>query len=254
MKGNHLDHLRIASPCPMNWERMAGDDRVRFCDQCNLHVYNIAALTRREAEALIVKTEGRFCARLYRRVDGTIITKDCPVGLRAMRRRVAKVAGATFAAIVSLCASAAGQKPSAEKKTCQQSPVVKPGVFDSKDEPHSILLIVADPNGAGMPGVKIILATKAGVIAKGETDAFGSFKFSNLKGGSYEIMLEAKHFKSARITQIELGNLVGLKVSAAMELKGVAVTVGGAMADMMSEHLGNRTLDGDVIRRLPFPQ
>ena len=63
---------------------MSGDDRVRFCDLCNLHVYDISRLSRKEAEALITKTEGRICARVYRRTDGTVITKDCPVGLRAM--------------------------------------------------------------------------------------------------------------------------------------------------------------------------
>src|SRR6266849_4080752 len=114
---NRLDHLRIASPCPVGWEQMAGDDRVRFCEQCSLRVYNISAMTRNEAETLIANTEGHICARLYRRSDGTIITKDCPVGLRAIRRRVAKIAGAVFAAVMSLAGSVAGQKPASKDKS-----------------------------------------------------------------------------------------------------------------------------------------
>ena len=70
-----LDRLRIASPCPASWEQMTGDDRARFCELCNLQVYNIAELTAREARSLIANTEGRICARLYRRADGTVITK-----------------------------------------------------------------------------------------------------------------------------------------------------------------------------------
>src|SRR6266404_3853955 len=100
---NRLDRLRVSSPCPANWDQMSGNDSVRFCDLCNLHVYNIARLSRKEAEALIANTKGRICARLYRRSDGTIITKDCPVGLRAIRRHVAKVTSAVFAAILSAC-------------------------------------------------------------------------------------------------------------------------------------------------------
>jgi hypothetical protein len=73
---------------------MTGDNRVRFCTECRLHVYNFAELTRTEAEDLLRTTEGRLCGRLYRRADGTVITKDCPVGLRAVRRRVAKIATA----------------------------------------------------------------------------------------------------------------------------------------------------------------
>jgi hypothetical protein len=30
-----------------------------------------------------------MCARFYRRTDGTVLTQDCPVGLRALGRRLA---------------------------------------------------------------------------------------------------------------------------------------------------------------------
>jgi len=103
--GSSLDGIRIASPCPVGWDRMTGDDRVRFCDECQLSVYNIAELTRAEAEALIANSEGRICARIYRRADGTVITRDCPVGLRAMRRRTAMTAGAVLAAVMTLVTS-----------------------------------------------------------------------------------------------------------------------------------------------------
>jgi hypothetical protein len=81
-----LQQLRIASPCSASWDDMAGDDRSRFCGECRLHVYNIAAMTQSEAEALIAEKEGRLCARIYQRRDGTIITRDCPVGLARVRR------------------------------------------------------------------------------------------------------------------------------------------------------------------------
>ena len=85
-----LDQLKIASPCDANWDGMAGDDRVRHCRQCGLNVYNIAQLTRSEAESLIREHSAsgqRLCARLYRRADGTVITRDCPVGLAALKAR-----------------------------------------------------------------------------------------------------------------------------------------------------------------------
>lgn len=66
---------------------MEGDERVRFCRQCELHVYNISEMTKADAESLVARTEGRLCGRMYRRADGTILTKDCPVGVRALRRR-----------------------------------------------------------------------------------------------------------------------------------------------------------------------
>jgi hypothetical protein len=65
---------------------MTGDDRVRFCEHCRKNVYNLSSMSHDEAAALVRQTEGRLCVRFYRRHDGTILTNDCPVGLRAARR------------------------------------------------------------------------------------------------------------------------------------------------------------------------
>ena len=99
-----LDHVRVAAPCAAGWERMQGNERVRFCDQCNLNVYNLSALTRPEAERLIMSTEGRLCVRFYRRADGTILTQNCPVGFSAIKRRVARLASSVITAVLSFCA------------------------------------------------------------------------------------------------------------------------------------------------------
>lgn len=96
-----LRRVRVAAPCPARWAQMRGDERVRFCDQCQLHVYNLSALTRREAVQLIRNCEDRLCIRFYRRADGTIITRNCPVGLRALKQRVSKTVGLIFAAVTS---------------------------------------------------------------------------------------------------------------------------------------------------------
>jgi len=76
-------------------------ERVRFCSGCNRNVYNLSAMTQREAAALVYKTEGRLCVRFYRRADGTLLTQDCPVGLRALKRRVAWVAQLLFGMLLS---------------------------------------------------------------------------------------------------------------------------------------------------------
>jgi hypothetical protein len=83
-----LDGLQIASPCSASWEAMSGNDQVRFCQHCEKNVYNLSGVSRREAEAVVRENEGRLCVRFYRRRDGTVLTDNCPVGLRAVRRRV----------------------------------------------------------------------------------------------------------------------------------------------------------------------
>ena len=103
---NHpLNHVRVASPCKADWDQMIGSEHVRFCGQCNLNVYNLTSLTRDQAESLIARNEGRLCVRFYRRYDGSILTSDCPVGLRAVRQRTARVAKALAAYILTFLAS-----------------------------------------------------------------------------------------------------------------------------------------------------
>ncbi|HLW76821.1 MAG TPA: hypothetical protein VKS01_07535, partial [Bryobacteraceae bacterium] len=82
-----LDRIRVASPCHAGWESMQGSERRRFCSQCNKHVYNLSAMTRAEAESLLSRSD-QICARFYRRADGTILTEDCPAGLRAKASRL----------------------------------------------------------------------------------------------------------------------------------------------------------------------
>jgi hypothetical protein len=101
---NPLDQVQVAAPCPAEWERMIGTEQVRFCAQCNLNVYNLSELTKREAERLIVQHEGRLCVRYYRRADGTILTRNCPVGLHALRRRLSRLASAVVTMVLSFLA------------------------------------------------------------------------------------------------------------------------------------------------------
>ena len=98
-----LDNVRVASPCTAAWDAMTGDDHVRHCAICDKDVFNLSDMTRPEAEALIAEANGKLCVRYYRRADGTILTADCPVGERRVRRRKLVVAGAA----VLLAATAA---------------------------------------------------------------------------------------------------------------------------------------------------
>lgn len=99
-----LDRLEIATPCSADWAAMKGDDRVRFCGLCRLNVYNLSGMPRAEAEALVQKAEGRVCVRFWKREDGTVLTQDCPLGVRVARRvrRAVGVVTATVAGLVGL--------------------------------------------------------------------------------------------------------------------------------------------------------
>ena len=85
-----LQNLKVANPCPVSWREMDGDDRVRFCSNCRLNVYNLSEMSTAEAEDLVRSREGRLCVRYYQRIDGRVMTKDCPRGLMAARAKIAR--------------------------------------------------------------------------------------------------------------------------------------------------------------------
>lgn len=102
-----LSHVRVAAPCRADWERMRGNERVRFCGECSMNVYNLSNMSKKDAEALILSAEGRLCVRFYSRSDGTILTKNCPVGLQALKRRVSGISRAIVSSVLSFFAGMA---------------------------------------------------------------------------------------------------------------------------------------------------
>lgn len=102
MKNNPLNNIKISSPCSANWNEMYGDERKRFCNKCNLNVYNLSEMTQTEAENLLFEVEGRMCVKLYKRKDGTVITQNCPVGFAKVKQRVSQFATATFGLVIGV--------------------------------------------------------------------------------------------------------------------------------------------------------
>jgi hypothetical protein len=102
-----LSHVRVAAPCRADWEKMRGNERVRFCGECSMNVYNLSNMTKKDAEALILNTEGRLCVRYYHRSDGSILTQNCPVGLQALKRRVSGISKAVASSVLSFFAGIA---------------------------------------------------------------------------------------------------------------------------------------------------
>ncbi|MBX3244087.1 MAG: hypothetical protein KF685_06490 [Acidobacteria bacterium] len=160
-----LNNLKIASPCPADWNGMYGNDRKRFCGECKLNVYNLSGMTKDEAESLILQSEGRLCVRFYQRTDGTVITKDCPVGLAKVRQKMTRFAVAAcslvltfFAGIASFMALRDGRDCG---KSCSDNVFVR--IKDKIDPPVVMGAIPMPPkkkepvnkNNAGIKEIKI---------------------------------------------------------------------------------------------------
>jgi hypothetical protein len=204
---------------------MVGDERVRHCDSCQLNVYNFSEMTRREVESLVLKTEGRLCGRMYRRADGTILTRDCPVGLRAVRLKVAKFAGAVFATLLSICSITFSQT----RKQSQAKPNYTIEVV-SKELTNGATLkgILTDEQGAVIALGQVTLQSSA-LSEKMTcfTNENGEFSFEQLPRGTYSLTVWAVHFTQLTLADVEVKSNeayevhVSLKTNETLEMMGL---------------------------------
>lgn len=253
-----INSLRIASPCPVGWENMTGDARKRFCSLCSLNVYNISEMTKTEAEALIAASEGRFCARIYRRHDGTVITRDCPVGLRAYRKRVASFAGAALSMVLGLFSVGYGQcKIKADGKTISAKKLDIGKIADPKGE-SGLRGFITDPTGAVVPNINVFLLaedakTPVSVTSNGE----GMYSFASLKPGKYTLAvnpLSGLKATSVKDLTIEQGFISELNIVLEPGAVGTTVIVGAIGFDPIIDTTstgGTTVITREMLERKP---
>lgn len=163
-----LSRVRIAAPCHADWDSMTGTERARFCSSCNLHVYNLSAMTRTEAECLVVESEGRLCVHFYRRSDGTILTQNCPVGVQRLKQRAQRMATATISAVLGFMTgfgSHSGYSFGTELKRLLTQP--EPQLVESMEDAEQVVELGAKEAEAPEPMAGMIEMTPATDIDNG---------------------------------------------------------------------------------------
>ena len=66
--------LTVGTPCPKRWGELAGDDKRRFCEQCQLHVHNLSGMSAPEREHFVAESGGKACIAYELRPDGSMVT------------------------------------------------------------------------------------------------------------------------------------------------------------------------------------
>ncbi|MEP6672211.1 MAG: hypothetical protein ABJF10_23815 [Chthoniobacter sp.] len=66
--------LQVGTPCPKHWAELDGDDPRRFCGHCQLHVYNLSAMSARERERFVAESTSGACIAYELRPDGSMVT------------------------------------------------------------------------------------------------------------------------------------------------------------------------------------
>ena len=202
---------------------MAGDERVRYCAECKLDVYNFSEMSDADIENIVFHRNGRLCARFYQRSDGTMLTRNCPVGLRAVVRRVSGFASVTLAAMISVGPAFA------------RGPLTKngPTLFQIQPAQTGISLEVVDSSGAVVPKARVtIVNEKTKVEVDGKTDARGQLRLVDLPAGNYEVTVLVPGFKILKQSHVSVPSKTPSRLQMEMGVSmGVVVVVGEPQAE-----------------------
>jgi hypothetical protein len=194
-----LKNIRIACPCSADWEQMAGDNRIRHCYACNLNVYNFSAFSEAEIRELLENRKERVCGRLFQRHDGTVITQNCPVGLKKVVRRISRIAGAIF----SLVVPSIGSAPAAFAQSYARTNVSSSGLS----------IEVIDPTGAVIPGATVVLTeTTRNQTIHGTADKNGRVSLWAGLSGRYHLTVSAPYMQPCvREVDLRTGEVFSLQ-------------------------------------------
>jgi Carboxypeptidase regulatory-like domain len=211
--------VRIASPCSANWNQMAGDDRVRFCPECQRNVYNFSSMTEAEVKRLVAQTEGRLCGRFYQRPDGTMLAKNCPIGFRGSILRATRMATATLAAVMSAA-------PSFAKPAAAGPDRVVPAVLLQIEAAHpSVSIAVTDKSGAPIPDAEaIFLNKKTDEKTTGKANSEGVIQVTALAKGDYEVTVSSPGF-NPDVVEVQVPHHSIVRVTLGIGLMGEVIAV-----------------------------
>lgn len=125
-----LEEIQIKEPCPADWNQMEGSDERRYCDQCDLHVQNLSAMPRLQAEATLNRrAQGeKLCVRVEYLPGGECVTAETPTRMRTGPGRIAAAALALGASLAA-CNSPEPAEPSSGESTHGASECHEEGVI-----------------------------------------------------------------------------------------------------------------------------
>lgn len=187
--------ISIASPCNVPWDSMLGNDRVRFCDHCQLSVHNLDLTSRKQVRRLIAKSNGRLCVSYLQPV--------APV-LYKIGRRTSKIAASAFSAALGLSAAVAANASTKQTTFLHEVVSASSLVNQFSDSGTGALRgFIFDPNGAAITGASVSLRNvetneQHHSVSSGE----GEYRFEGLKPGTYRLKINSQGFDECEVANI----------------------------------------------------
>ncbi len=231
MKTRKLDRLTIPKPCSSDWKMMLGDEKKRFCSECNKYVYDISKLTRTQAEALVASKQGQLCARLTRQPDGKVITEDMRPGVQLLGRRASPIASAVITAILGLNSGALAYSSAHPSEPVPTHSYGERGDKERADPQNPLASLsgtIQDPSGAVIPNCNITLKNLiTGDEQKTTSSESGEYRFFLIEPGRYTLIAAAQGFSVFTLEEIALVAGEERRIDVSMDL--LMATMGGAI-------------------------
>jgi hypothetical protein len=254
-----LDKIQINSPCASNWDEMVGNDTVRFCRHCDLSVYNLSSMTRRQAEDLIARANGRLCVKYFRNVNGSVVTTD---SASQSSRLTARFIAGTFSVLLSFNSSVMAQSPLPNTGARQAELTVTKNTSAGTQPSASLSGRILDPNNAVIEAAKITLINESNNIKLSSvSNHAGEFRFTSLSVGEYSLIVDASGFSQFAIQHLKLkedeemhleANMhVGSPICEIVEVRGGSVGDGGTIGTLAMVH--RKGFWGWVIEIITYP-
>ncbi len=235
MKRSILDRVRVVSPCGEDWREMRGSDEVRFCSHCAKDVHNLSGMTRRDAERLIAKSNGRVCVRYVSRADKKILTASELRPLHNITRRASRLAAGAFTAALTLTTAAAQNVNTTEHALTN---IVNVGVAsDESNAPQipfggaTLTGTITDPTGAVVSGAKVVVTNESGAVRVTHTDDDGNYKVESLPDGLFKVKVEGGNgFVPTEALNVSVSSQEKRHLETSLEIGGTTMTVGMLIA------------------------
>lgn len=218
--------IEIKTPCTADWDSMIGNDRIRFCEHCNLTVNDLSNLTPKRVRRLIVKSRGRLCVRYRRLPDGSPLLKAVPKQLHTIGRRASRIAAGAFTATLSLSNAVAHTAI---------DHVTRERMFAYSQVGASLMPLnfgavikgkVTDAHGAVIQGAGVTLGTNDTEFLSGTlTDAAGEYRFEGLQPGTYRVTIEATGFTRHQIVDLNVAENETQSTDSALEVATIQAEV-----------------------------